>query len=91
MAMNNSLNQGTQYIRMTSTLTIGFQSMPQYMSYPPPMMTTPMPPSPIPPAIESYFKELCHRMTRVEKKLSTLDKMEDRLEKMDTKHSKPDN
>ncbi|CAG2225332.1 unnamed protein product [Mytilus edulis] len=75
---------------MTST-PMGFQSMPQYMSYPPPMMTTPMPPSPTPPAIENYFKELCHRMTRVEKKLSTLDKIEERLEKMDTKHNKLDN
>lgn len=89
MAMNNSLNQGS-YTQMTST-PMGFQSMPQYMSYPPPMMTTPMPPSPIPPAIENYFKELCHRMTRVEKKLSTLDKIEERLEKMDTKHNKLDN
>ncbi|VDI43649.1 Hypothetical predicted protein [Mytilus galloprovincialis] len=89
MAMNNSLNQGPQYTQMTST-PMDFK-VAQYMSYPPPMITTPMPPSPKPPALDSYFKELCHRMARVKTKVSTLDKIEERLKKMDTKHNKLDN
>lgn len=89
--MNNSLNQGIQCTPLTSSPNVGFQNIPQYMSYLPPMMTTPIPPSPILPAIESYFKQLCHRMARVETKLNTLDKIEDRLEKMDIKHNRLDN
>ena len=91
LEMNSSINQGIQYTSMTSSPNAVFQNVPQYMSYPPPMMSTPLPPPPISPAIESYFKELCHRMARVETKLNTLDKIEDRLDKMDTKHKKLDN
>ena len=79
--MTSSIQQGFQYTGpMTSSPNIGFQS-PQFSPYP--TFTQGIVNPQTTPGIEALLKEMCMRMERVETKLSSLDKIEARLNKID--------
>ena len=62
-------------------------------NFPPIYPTQPIPPfmaAPMSPGIETSLKELCQKLTNVEKKLEKLDRIEDRLNTMDKKFKSVD-
>ena len=63
----------------------------QFQSFqPPPPPMHPMQPPPTSPGIETWLKERCQRMANVETKLSVLDQIGSRLDKMEKNYGKVD-
>lgn len=78
---------GMQYTGPMTSSPIGYQPQ-QFQSYQPP--PPPMHPPPTSPGIETWLKELCQRMANVESKLSALDQIGSRLDKMEKNYGKVD-
>lgn len=90
--MNNSI-QGLRYTTpMTSSPNIGIQPYQNFLPYPPPPFTMQHAQHPDSVGIDTctLLKEICERIGRVELKLNTLDKIESRLDTIDTKHKQMD-